>query len=101
MECLDLHLGHVDARWTLAPTSFAAHAEVERRMHLRGSEALRAELAGQREAQRVGTPARDVLLVARRAVARAHRSRVELAAVSVVVAHLDGLREALGRVAAG
>ncbi len=70
-------------------------------MHLCGGESLRAELSGQREAQRVGTPARDVLLVARCAVARAHRSRVELAAVPVVVAHLDGLREALGRVAAG
>ena len=35
-----------------------------------------------------------MLLVARDAVARAHRAGVELAAVAVVVAHLDGLGEA-------
>ena len=39
-------------------------------------------------------PRVEVLLVARDAVARAHRAGVELAAVAVVVAHLDGLGEA-------
>ena len=55
---------------------------------------LVAELARQREAQRVGAPARRMLLVARDAIARAHRAGVELAAMAVVVAHLDGLGEA-------
>ena len=59
------------------------------------------ELARQRQPQRVGAAARQVLLVARDAVARAHRAGVELAAVAVVVAHLDGLGEAAGDVAAG
>jgi hypothetical protein len=59
------------------------------------------ELARQRQAQRVGAAARQVLLVARDAVARAHGAGVELAAVAVVVAHLHGLGEAAGRVAAG
>ena len=58
------------------------------------------ELARQRQAQRVGAAAREVLLVARDAVARAHRAGVELAAVAVVVAHLHRLGEAAGRVAA-
>src|SRR5262249_20915654 len=34
-------------------------------------------------------------------IARTHRAGVELATVAVVVAHLHGLREALGRIAAG
>ena len=59
-----------------------------------------AELARQRQPQRVGAAARQVLLVARDAVARAHRAGVELAAVAVVVAHLDRLGQAAGRVAA-
>ncbi len=63
----------------------------------RSQAALRAELAGEREPQRVGAAARQVLLVARHAVARAHGAGVELAAVAVVVAHLDGLRQAAAR----
>src|SRR5207245_3001245 len=46
------------------------------------------------EAQRVGATAGEMDLVARGAIRRAHRARVELAAVAVVVAHLDGLVEA-------
>src|SRR6185436_8926100 len=38
--------------------------------------------------------ARHVLLVECRAIRRAHRARVEFAAMAVVVAHLDGRREA-------
>ena len=56
--------------------------------------AVRAELAREREAQRIRAAARDMLLVARHAIRRAHRAGVELAAVAVVVAHLDGLGEA-------
>ena len=46
-------------------------------------------------------PRVDVLLVARDAIARAHRAGVELAAMAVVVAHLDRLAEAARRIAAG
>src|SRR5205814_4840004 len=46
---------------------------------------------------RIRAPARDVLLIAGRAKRRAHRTCVELAAVPVVVAHLDRRREALAR----
>src|SRR5690242_6311150 len=51
--------------------------------------------------QRTGAPARQVDLVARDAVARTHRAGVELAAMAVVVAHLDGLGEAMRGIAAG
>ena len=56
----------------------------------RDVESVGPELAGEREPQRVGAAARHVALVARHAVRRAHRAGVELAAVAVVVAHLDG-----------
>src|SRR4051794_33675827 len=41
-----------------------------------------------------------MLLVTRSAITRAHRPGIELAAMAVVVAHLDGLAEALRRIAA-
>src|SRR2546426_3934309 len=65
-----------------------------RSVHLVRGECTGTELAGERKAQRVGAPAREVPLVARRAERRAHRSGVELAAVPVVVAHLDRRCEA-------
>ena len=52
---------------------------------------LAGELSGEHESQRVGAPARRMLLVARDPIAGAHDAGVELAAVTVVVAHLDGL----------
>src|SRR5262249_49002324 len=86
-EKLDLHARHVDAGGTFAPASLAGDTELERLAHrgLRGI--VRAKLAGEREAQRVGAPARQVALVAGRAEARAHGAGVELAAMAVVVAH--------------
>jgi hypothetical protein len=44
---------------------------------------------------------REILFVARHAIARAHPPRIELAAVAVVLAHLDGVDEARRRVATG
>src|SRR5262249_42938172 len=52
---------------------------------------------GDREPQRVGTAARDILLVARGAVGRAHHAAFELAAGAVVVAHLDRTLETAAR----
>src|SRR5205085_9854032 len=52
------------------------------------------ELTGAGEAERVGTPARDVALLAGDAVARAHDAARERTAGAVVVAHLDRALEA-------
>ncbi len=82
---------------TFAPAALAAHAQVERVADRLRRSAVRSELSRQREPQRVRAPARQMLLVARDAKARAHRAGVELAAVAVVVAHLDGLGEAAAR----
>ena len=101
VERLDLHLRHVDAGRAFAPAALAAHAQVERVAHRLRLQRVGAELARQREPQRVGAAARQMLLVARDAIARAHRAGIELAAVAVVVAHFDGLREAAGGIAAG
>ena len=67
---------------------------VQRVAHLVGDQRLGAELAGQREAQRVGAAAGQMLLVAGRAVGRAHHAGVGFAAGAVVVAHLGGAGEA-------
>ena len=64
-----------------------------------GLDALK--LTGERQAQRVGTPACQVFFVACDAVAGAHGAGVKLTAVAVVVAHLDRFGQALGRVATG
>ncbi|MCG3189048.1 MAG: hypothetical protein LKCHEGNO_01291 [Burkholderiaceae bacterium] len=69
-------------------------------MHRGAGERVGSQRTGEREAQRVGAAAREVLLVARDAPARAHGAGVELAAVAVVVAHLDRFREAERGVAA-
>ena len=97
---LDLHARHVDAGRAVALAALAAHAEIHRRGHGVGGERVGAELARQGEAQRVGAAARQVLLVARHAEGGTHGAGVELPAMAVVVAHLGGLGEAAGRIAA-
>ena len=101
---LDLHLGHVDAGRAVAFAAFAANAQVERVVHcLTGESVFRLDtlkLTRERQAQRVSATARQVFFVARHAVAGAHGAGVKLAAVAVVVAHLDGFGKTLGRVAA-
>ena len=86
---LDLHARHVDAGGAFAPAGLAGHAELERLRHLVRGQRVGAELARDREAQRVGAAAGDVALVAGDAVARAHDAAGERAAGAVVVAHLD------------
>ena len=82
----------------LQPTHRRAPPAPRRSPAARSVDAL--ELARERQAQRVRAAAGQVLLVARDAIARAHRAGVELAAVAVVVAHLDRLGQAAARVAA-
>jgi hypothetical protein len=86
---LDLHARHVDARRAFALAALARDAKIERGFHR--LLAFAAELARERKPKRIGAPARSVHLVPGRAIRRAHRAGVELAAVAVVVAHLDGL----------
>src|SRR3546814_1577207 len=93
-EELDLHPRHVDAGRAVALAALAADAEVHGLVHRLAGEGIGAELAGQRQTQAVGAAARQMLLVASDAIARAHGAGVELAAMTVVVAHLDGLGEA-------
>src|SRR5437763_8139823 len=83
----DFHLCHVDARRTFAPAALAAHAQIERVANRGRSERVRTEVAGPRKSQRIRPASCQMLLVPRRAKARAHRSGVELAAMPVVVAH--------------
>ncbi len=100
-EELNLHPGHVDTGRTLAPAALAAYAQIHRGAHGLRGKAAGPKLAGQREPERIGAAPRDVLLRARDAVARTHRAGIELAAVAVAVAHLDGLGEALRVVTTG
>jgi hypothetical protein len=99
-EELDLHPRHVDTGRAFALAALAADAEIHRLVHRLAGECVWAELAGQGETQGVGAAAGQVLLVACHAIARAHGAGIELAAMAVVVAHLDGFGEAAGYVAA-
>ena len=65
---LDLHLRDVDSGRTFAFAAFAGDAQIERLVYRVGSERVGAELARDREPQRIRAPARQVLLVARRTV---------------------------------
>ncbi len=87
-EELDLHARHVHAGRALALAPLARDAQVERFAHRLVARFRSAELVGERQAQRVGAPAREIALRSRRAIARAHGPGVELAAMAVVVAHL-------------
>ena len=89
----DLHARHIDAGGTLALAGLAGDAEAHRLGHLVGGERVLAKLAGNGEPQRIGAAARDVALVARDAITRAHRAAGQFAAGAVVVAHLDGALE--------
>ena len=75
----------------------AGDAEFQRVHHFIRGQRVRPELAGNRQPQRVGAASRNVLLVAGRAVGRAHHAALELPAGAVVVAHLDrALKAAAG-----
>ena len=69
---LDLHLRHVDAGRAFAPAGLARHAQRHCVAQRIGRHRVGAELAGQRQAQRVGAAAREVLFVAGDAIGRAH-----------------------------
>ena len=87
VEKLDLHPRHVDPDRALAAAGLARDAEIERVLHRVRRQRVGTELTAEREAKAVRPPARDVLFGERRVIARAHH-RLELAALSVVVAHL-------------
>ena len=94
---LDLHLRHVDAGRAFALARLAGNAQRHRIGDRVGRHRIGAELPGERQAQRVGAPARHVRLVARHAVRRAHHAGIEGAAGAVVVAHLDRAEHAAER----
>src|ERR1700722_13646148 len=93
-EKLNLHLGHVHTRGAFASAALAADAQIHGRVHRRARKRIGTELSGQRQTQCVRASSRDVLLVACYTKARAHSVRIKLATMPIVVAHLDGFREA-------
>src|SRR3970282_1844716 len=89
MQKLDLHGRHVDSGRTFALAAFARDAKLHGAVKLVRRQRIPAQLTRDGKPQRVGAGAREFSLIARDAVRRAHRARVELATMSVVVAHLD------------
>ena len=75
VEELDLHPRHVDAGRAFAAAALAGDAELHGLAHGVGGQRVGAELAGERQAQRVGAAAGDVLLVAGGAEGGAHDAR--------------------------
>ena len=91
---LDLHPRHVHPGRAFAPAALAADAELHGAGHVVGGERIGPKLAGEREPQRVGAPARQVPLPPGRPEGGAHHAGVGLAAGAVVVAHLRRAEEA-------
>ena len=96
MKKFDLHLRHIDTRRTFALAAFAADTKIQRILDSVGRKRLMSKLPADRQAQRIRPTTRHMLLVAGRAVARAHGARVEFPAGTVVVAHLDGASQTTG-----
>ena len=95
VQKLDFHFCHVNTGRAFALAALARHAQIHRGVKFIGRKCVRTELTGDREPQRVGPAARQMLLLAGGAERRAHGAGVELAAMPVVVAHLDRLGEAV------
>ena len=96
----DLDLRHIDAGRTIALAALARDTQVERFLDFRARQTVTPQLAGKGQPQCIGAAARYMHFVLRDAVARAHRTGIELAAVAIVIAHLDCLGEATGVVPA-
>ena len=101
MQELGLHARHVDTGRAFASAALALHAQIHRLTNRLRGQALGAKLPGHRQSQGIGAPARQMLFVAGDTVRRTHGAGIKLAAVPVVVAHLDRLAEALRRIATG
>ena len=91
---LGLEPGHVDVGRALALARLALEAEVEHLVQRGVGEPLKAELAGDRQPQRIGAAAGAVALVAGRLVRGAHRPRARLAALADPRAQLGGRQQA-------
>src|SRR3569833_546852 len=87
---LELNARHVHAGRAFAAAGLARDAQRHRRGHLAGGARVWPALPRDGKPERIGAASRDVALVARHAVARAHDAAVEFAAGAVVVAHFDG-----------
>ena len=87
---LDFHLGHIDTRRAVSLTALTRHTQIQRFFDLWTRETFGTELTRKRQAQRIRASTRQVLLVLGDAIARTHRAGIKLAAMSVVIAHLDG-----------
>ncbi len=89
VEELGLHTRHVYASGTFTSTTLASDAQVHGFGHGVRGECIRPKLSRYSEAQRVGAPAGDVLLVAGNSIRWAHDARIGLSASTIVVTYLD------------
>src|SRR5262249_22696414 len=93
VQKLRLEAGDVHVGGALALAGFTLQEGVEYVVKGGVGKAREAELAGQRQAQGVGTAAGAVLLLTGRLVGRAHRPAAPLAALAHAGAQLGGPRQ--------
>ena len=89
---------HIDTTRAVRGTCFAAEAQVKAFAHLRRGEATD-EAAIDRVLQHARTPARHVLLIAGRLIARAHEAGARADRVGPALAHARAAVNGLGEVA--
>ncbi len=94
IEKFVLDLGHVHVRRALGFASFAFEAKIHHLVEPLAGELILRHFARQHASERIGAPARGMLLVKRAHVRRTHGAVELLAALAHAAAHLDGAHEA-------
>ena len=97
----NFHTRHVHTGGAIAFATFAAHTQVHGLEQFVAAQCVYTKLTTQSQTQGVGATAREVLFIARDAVAGAHGACIKLATGAVVVAHLHRFGKTLCRVTTG
>ena len=95
MQELSLHLGHIDAGWAFPLTTLAANAEIHGVVQGIRCERILSQLASDRQAQRVGATAGQVLFVTSYTIRRTHGANLGFTAGPIVITHFYSAIEAL------
>ena len=91
---LNFHARHINTNRAFAPAGLAGHAQLHGLRHLVTNQGVRSHLAGQRQTQAVRPAARHIPFITGGTIGRTHHTSLELAAGTVVVAHLDSALQA-------
>ena len=96
-QSLNLHARHIHARWAFALAALAGNAQRHGGGDFIPRQSIRPQLTRERQAQRIGAPASQMLFIACCAIGWAHDIGIKLPAGAIVVAHLNRAQQAAER----